>query len=39
MLARAGLIGERAPAPELVPPPQGRWTVGEASIEQCAGAR
>jgi tetratricopeptide (TPR) repeat protein len=36
MLARTGLIGERAPASELVPPPRGRWTVGEAAIEQPA---
>jgi tetratricopeptide (TPR) repeat protein len=34
MLARTGLMGEPEPAPELDPPRRGRWTVGEASIEQ-----
>jgi tetratricopeptide (TPR) repeat protein len=34
MLERAKLLGDRAPAPELVPPPRGRWSVGDASIEQ-----
>ena len=29
MLARAGLLGERAPAPALDPPPEGRWMVGK----------
>jgi hypothetical protein len=34
MLARTGLMGERAPVAALDPPPQGRWTVGGAAIEQ-----
>ncbi|MDA0162448.1 hypothetical protein OM076_19400 [Solirubrobacter ginsenosidimutans] len=32
MLERTKLLGERAPAPVLDPPPEGRWMVGDASI-------